>query len=53
MSKIAGVTVIYNPDNKVIKNICTYVNLLEELFVIDNSESMDYDIINDIKKLFG
>lgn len=53
MSKIAGVTVIYNPDNKVIKNICTYVNLLEELFVIDNSESIDYDIINDIKKING
>ena len=36
--KIAGVVVLYNPDDEVLKNINSYINLLDKLYVVDNSE---------------
>ena len=38
MKKIAGVVVWYNPTKKEVKNIETYLNQLEVLYVIDNSD---------------
>lgn len=36
--KLAGVTVLYNPDEKVIDNISSYIGELDKLYVVDNSE---------------
>ena len=36
--KVSAVTVLYNPDENVIKNIETYINYVEKIFLIDNSE---------------
>lgn len=36
--KIAGVVVLYNPDDDFIDNISSYVNDIDLLYVIDNSE---------------
>lgn len=35
--KICGVVVLYNPDDKVIDNIKSYLKPLDKLFVVDNS----------------
>ena len=37
MMKIAGVVVLYNPDENVKKNIDSYINNLDILYVVDNS----------------
>ena len=39
MHRVAGVTVLYNPDNEVIANILSYQNQIEKLFIVDNSET--------------
>lgn len=36
--KYAGVVVLYNPDRKDLENINSYINYLDKLFIIDNSE---------------
>ncbi len=38
MLRIAGVTVLYNPDEEIISNILSYLNQLERLYIVDNSE---------------
>lgn len=43
--KIAGVVVLYNPDEQVKKNILTYIDYVDKLFIVDNSD-------NDNKKKF-
>ncbi|MCH8034639.1 MAG: glycosyltransferase [Bacteroidetes bacterium] len=48
--KIAGVVILFNPDKSVIDNIRTYIDKLDILFVIDNSETVDEDIIQELKK---
>lgn len=37
-AKIAGVVVLYNPDNDVIDNISSYIDQIELLFAVDNSD---------------
>lgn len=38
MEKIAGVVVLYNPEEKDLKNINSYINELDILYIVDNSE---------------
>ena len=35
--KLAGVVVLYNPDQKVIQNITSYINEVDVLYLVDNS----------------
>lgn len=42
---IAGVVVLYRPDVQVCDNINTYVNDLDRLYVVDNSDNPDRDLI--------
>lgn len=49
--KIAGVTVLYNPDADVVDNIGSYINQIDKLYVIDNSDLGRVDIIDDIIKM--
>lgn len=46
---IAGLVVLYNPDQNVIGNIQTYISQLSMLYVIDNSEVCNNKIIETIK----
>ena len=39
--KIAGVTVLYNPNQEVIKNIKNYLPYIEKLYLVDNSPNKD------------
>ncbi len=34
--KICGVVVFYNPNNDMLKNIKTYLDNIEKIYVIDN-----------------
>lgn len=38
---VPGVVVVYNPDDSVIDNIMSYIDDLSELYIIDNSESVN------------
>ena len=37
--KLAGVVVLYNPDQKVINNINSYIDELDTLYLVDNSSA--------------
>jgi rhamnosyltransferase len=39
--RMAGVVVLYNPDHKVLENISTYIEYIEMLIVVDNSDIAD------------
>ncbi|MBI4652922.1 glycosyltransferase [Candidatus Kuenenbacteria bacterium] len=47
--KIAGVVTLYKPTSNVIDNIDSYIDDLEILFVVDNSDKKEIDIINILK----
>ncbi|MDB6353565.1 glycosyltransferase [Trichococcus sp. K1Tr] len=48
MYKYAGVVVLYNPDIDVEANINTYINEIDKLYIIDNSEHEQKAIIQNI-----
>ncbi|TWJ32607.1 glycosyltransferase family 2 protein [Geobacter argillaceus] len=48
---IAGVVILYNPEDEVIENIRCCADQVETLFVIDNSASINIDLIERIKKI--
>lgn len=37
--KLAGVVVVYNPEDSIMNNIKSYINNLEKLYVVDNSDN--------------
>ena len=39
--KFAGVVVAFNPSDIVVDNIKTYINNIDKLYVVDNSENTD------------
>lgn len=48
--KIAGVVILYNPEENVYANIMTYIDSLDILYIVDNSEDEKINIIEKIKK---
>ena len=49
--KIDGIVVLYHPEKSILENIHSYVNELEVLYIIDNSESKNNDLILELKKI--
>lgn len=47
--KIEGVVVLYNPDESIIENINSYIHDLKKLYIVDNSEEKNIDLIEKIK----
>lgn len=47
--KAACCVVVYNPDDSVAKNISTYAPFVEEVFVVDNSDTPNEEVLNKIK----
>ncbi|MCX6060738.1 MAG: glycosyltransferase [Campylobacterales bacterium] len=47
---IVASIVLYNPDQTVIKNIKSYLDDVDLLFAIDNSETINHEIVNFISK---
>ncbi len=48
--RIAGVVVLYNPNPVVIENIKSYINEIEFLFAIDNSEYPNNEIVEELRE---
>jgi len=48
---LAGCVVLYNPDRYIIKNIESYLFFLNVLYVVDNSENVDRDLIDNLCSL--
>ncbi len=46
--KIAGVVVIYNPTSDIIKNITSYIKNISHLYLVDNSEESNEELLNSI-----
>lgn len=49
MLKVAGVTVLYHPDKEIISNIFSYLNQIEHLYIVDNSDVIN-PIVNKLKE---
>lgn len=47
--KIAGVVVLYNPVNEVLKNIKSYCFQVDRFYVFDNSDRPNYELLADLK----
>lgn len=47
--KISGIVIWYNPDNENILNIETYINYIEKLYIIDNSEKSNQKLVSKIQ----
>jgi rhamnosyltransferase len=43
--QVAGVVVLYNPEVDVLDNIRSYLSQISQLFVVDNSETPDSDVV--------
>ena len=50
---IAGVVVLYNPDEKVLNNIKTYLDSVQVLFAIDNSENPRANFVTELVNISG
>jgi rhamnosyltransferase len=51
MKNVCGVTVLYNADNTLIANIESYIQDLDQLYVVDNSEIVDESLVEILKGL--
>jgi rhamnosyltransferase len=49
--KLAGTVILYHPEEKVLKNIQSYLEQIEKLYVIDNTENSQIELIKDILQL--
>ena len=47
MKKIAAVTVLYNPTKKIIQNISGYIDKVDKVYVIDNSNDSNEKLLNE------
>jgi rhamnosyltransferase len=53
MMKTAGVTVLYNPDSNTVENAASYAGKIGTLFLVDNSDKPDSDVLMRLKALPG
>ena len=51
IGRIAGTVILYNSDWSVINNIETYINQIEKLYVIDNSDQPDTELVQQFDRL--
>ena len=49
--RIAAAVILYNPDEEVIHNICSYINNVETIYVLDNTEEPKEELINKLTAL--
>lgn len=48
MNKIAGICILYNPENNIYENINSYINNIDRLYIIDNSLEKKQNLLNSI-----
>lgn len=49
--KLAAVVVLYNPEPNIIDNILSYINKVDRLYIVDNSEIPDQNLITQITNI--
>lgn len=49
--KVVGVVMLYNPDHEVLENIKSYINQIDVLLAVDNSDNSNSDVIKKISTL--
>lgn len=49
MHKLAAVVILYNPPQVVLSNIKSYMDYMDKIYVIDNSEHINSEIITELK----
>ena len=49
--KVAGAVILYNSKVDVIENISTYIQQVNRLYVIDNSDVKNYELINELNSI--
>lgn len=52
LKKIAGVVVLYQPENNVVDNIKTYGYRLNKLYLVDNTEAPSHSVLKSVQKEF-
>lgn len=50
-SRTAATVILYQPNDSVLENICSYINAVEKLYVIDNSTTPDKSLVDKIRSL--
>ncbi len=50
MRKVYSVVVLYHPDQSILRNINSYIDQVDTLFVIDNSEEKNIGLIQNMKR---
>lgn len=50
-NKICATVILYNPDNSIITNINSYVKNVSKLFIVDNSEVVNQELIEEVKNI--
>jgi rhamnosyltransferase len=50
-SKIAAVVILYNPEISVLKNLNTYIDQVDKLIVVDNSDNINESIFQKVQSL--
>jgi rhamnosyltransferase len=50
---LAGVVILYNPDDSVFENLKSYASFLDILYVVDNSVEINKSLVEKIKKSFS
>ncbi len=51
MQKIAGIVVLYNPGSEILLNIDSYINQIDKLFIVDNSDKVNDSLIERVSLL--
>lgn len=51
MIKLAATVTFYNPDSQAANNICSYIDLVEKVYVVDNSTTDNKHLLPDNKKI--
>src|SRR3954471_22742180 len=46
--KLAGTIILYYPEEKVLENVQSYLEQIEKLYVVDNTENNQTELIKDI-----
>lgn len=49
--RIDGLIILFNPNKSVLKNIDSYIDNIDLLYVVDNSPVQNFDIVSKIKKI--
>ena len=51
MARIAALVILYNPDKNILDNINSFVNQVDKVFIVDNSELLNQVLVNNLASI--